>query len=309
MTEKTPVISLSLDEAQIAKAEALYSSEMVDNDNPYVSWMAKHDGTTIVCYAKKDKQGKRKLVFQGEDVSSEASLFGDVPHSGEPRKEIIKGRKTSPYHFFPEIGSDEVGTGDLFGPICVVAAYLDEEGYIKAQKLGITDSKKMSDDYILEIGPTLVKEFDYSSLSLDNQKYNEVHEKGGNMNSIKAKMHNAVLLNLKKKHPSARVYQDQFAEPRLYYSYLKYEKEVLKDITFSTKGELAYASVALASVLARYSFLKKMEQMSKHYGVDIPFGAGATVTQFAKEFKEKFGEKELRKVAKLNFKNIKDILK
>lgn len=42
--------------------------------------------------------------------------------------------------------------------------------------------------------------------------------------------------------------------------------------------------------------------------MDIPFGAGKAVTEFAKEFVEKYGKDELRKVAKLNFKNFEEIL-
>jgi ribonuclease HIII len=247
------------------------------------------------------------VVFQGENPIKEAAIFGAKEEKKVEERLFIKREKTSPYHFAPQIGSDEVGTGDLFGPVCVVAAYLDLKDYILAQELGITDSKKMKDDYILEIGPRLVKEFAYSSLSLDNETYNKVHNAGTNMNAIKAKMHNKTLLNLKKRYPLARVYQDQFAEPKLYYSYLKYEDEVLDDITFSTKGELAFPSVALASVLARYSFLRKMQELSKKYKMEFPFGSGKDADEFIAKFVEKYGKEELKKVAKLNFKNFKDL--
>ena len=76
---------------------------------------------------------------------------------------------------YPQIGSDEVGTGDVFGPICVCAAYVEEAKLGRINELGVTDSKKMSDEYILQIGPLLIKEFDYSQLSLPNDKYNEIH--------------------------------------------------------------------------------------------------------------------------------------
>jgi ribonuclease HII len=42
----------------------------------------------------------------------------------------------------------------------------------------------------------------------------------------------------------------------------------VKNITFHTKGESLYPSVALASVIARYSFLRKMEELSEHYQMD-----------------------------------------
>lgn len=307
MDNSNNVITLSLSVEDARKAESFYEGEMVENANPYVAWAAKHDGTSIVCFSKVHKDGTQKVVFQGENPIKEATIFGAKEEKKVEERPFIKREKTSPYHFAPQIGSDEVGTGDLFGPVCVVAAYLDLKDYILAQELGITDSKKMKDDYILEIGPRLVKEFAYSSLSLDNETYNKVHNAGTNMNAIKAKMHNKALLNLKKRYPLARVYQDQFAEPKLYYSYLKHEDEVLDDITFSTKGELAFPSVALASVLARYSFLRKMQELSKKYKMEFPFGSGKDADEFIAKFVEKYGKEELKKVAKLNFKNFKDL--
>ena len=47
--------------------------------------------------------------------------------------------------------------------------------------------------------------------------------------------------------------------------------------------------------------------MSEQYGVKFPFGASAAVTKFAKQFAKKFGKDELKKVAKLNFANYKEI--
>ncbi|HBE99254.1 MAG TPA: ribonuclease HIII, partial [Firmicutes bacterium] len=70
---------------------------------------------------------------------------------------------------------DEVGTGDFFGPVCVCAAYLEEKELPRIEELGITDSKKMNDGYILEIGPTLIQEFEYSQLSLPNSRFNQIH--------------------------------------------------------------------------------------------------------------------------------------
>jgi DNA-binding transcriptional MerR regulator len=55
------------------------------------------------------------------------------------------------------------------------------------------------------------------------------------------------------------------------------------------------------------AFLRKKQEMSEQYGVKFPFGASAAVTKFAKQFAKKFGKDELKKVAKLNFANYKEI--
>ena len=127
------------------------------------------------------------------------------------------------------------------------------------------------------------------------------------MNAIKAKMHNRCLLNVASRHPKATVYQDQFAAPDLYYSYLSKEPEVQRGIIFATKGESKFLSVAAASVIARYSFLRHMAQMGKEYGLEFPFGAGANVDEFAAEFVKRFGLGEIEKVAKTNFANCKKL--
>ncbi|MCQ2743028.1 MAG: ribonuclease HIII [Bacilli bacterium] len=296
-------VSLSLDKATVEKLVEFYAPIQQANPSPYHIFFAKSEGGSISVYA--EKKGMHKVVFQGEKAEEMASSWGVAEV-----KPIIanKPQMVHLYKWFDQIGSDEVGTGDFFGPICVCAALVKEKDRPRLTELGIMDSKKMSDEDILSLGPTLINEFEYSQCSIDNEKYNEVNEKGLNMNAIKAKMHNQVLLNLHKKHPDIKLVQDQFAEPKTYYGYLKGEKEVARDILFSVKGETAFLSVALASVIARYSFLRKMQAMNEKYGVDFPFGAAEHVTEFARSFAEKFGLDELRKITKTNFANYKKII-
>lgn len=274
--------------------------------NPYMDLFAKNDVVAVSLYKIKS-DGTSKATFQGPGAYSEAKIWDPTLQKITmpiPQKPTINLQIRN---FYPQIGSDEVGTGDFFGPIEVVASYVTKEKLSRIEELGVTDSKKMKDDKILEIGPTLIKEFPYAHLSLDNAKYNEVI-KTNNMNKIKAKMHNACLLKLHKKYSDSFVYQDEFANESLYYSYLKDEKEVLRGISFHTKGESLFPSVALASVIARYSFLKKMEKMSEKYQMSFPFGAGKEVDLFIKKFIQAYGLDELRNVAKTNFNNYKKLI-
>ena len=212
--------------------------------------------------------------------------------------------------FEDQIGSDEVGVGDFLGPMIVVAAFVSKFDIKKLREYGIHDSKKMTDKQILEIGPTLVKEFHFSKLTLPNEKYNEMLDKGENLNSMKAKMHNRALLNMHKQYLDVlNILVDQFVQENTYYKYLNdASEEQVKDIIFKTKGESYFPCVALASVIARYSYLKEMEKLSEQYGMTFPFGAGKRVTEFAKKFFDKFGEKELYKVAKKNFANYREVI-
>ena len=128
------------------------------------------------------------------------------------------------------------------------------------------------------------------------------------MNQIKAVLHNYCLVNLHKKMPYVQnVYVDKFCDEKLYYQYLSQSKEVEKHIVFKEKGETYFPSVALASCIARYLFLKEIATLNEKYKVKIPLGASAEVDKFAIEFIKKYGENEFLKICKSNFKNYQKI--
>ncbi len=303
--QKQEIVALSVSDDTLKKAKEFYDAIQTPNGTGYLYSVIKCDGATVSIY-QKNKKGENKILFQGTNALKEARIW-DKNARIAPLKPTLPLEHRLVLNRYPQIGSDEVGTGDYFGPIIVVASYVRKEDVDNLLSLGVTDSKKMNDETILSIGPTLIHRYDYSELALDNPKYNEIHDEF-NMNAIKAKMHNRCLLNLKKRHPESILYQDQFAPETLYYSYLKDEKEVCRNIYFKTKGESAFISVALASVIARYAFLRKMKKMGETYGVEFPLGAHEQVDIFAKSFIEKFGKEELKKVAKLNFSNTKRLL-
>ena len=208
-----------------------------------------------------------------------------------------------------QIGSDEVGFGDFFGPIVVVASYVDKETLNLINKLGINDSKKITDANILKIVPQIISQVDYSLLIVDNIKLNELFEKGYNLNQIKSILHNRALNNIYKKHVGIKnVFIDQFNLPSAYFKYNAFEENAIPQITFKTKAESLYPSVALSSCIARYYFLIKNEETSKKYGVNIPFGANKKVDEFAKEFLDKFGPIEFKNNVKTKFKNYNNLL-
>ena len=285
--------------------------EIQPSPNEYIGTFIKGEGYTISVYSK-SHNGAFKVVLQGEKCQEEAAIWLSRGASLEKEGKAPSTPKQKENEYtscqFPQIGSDEVGTGDYFGPIIVVAAYAEKKDLPRLKELGVTDSKKMEDSHILEIGPSLIKEFKYSMLCLDNPKYNSLRSDDMNMNEMKAKMHNAALRNLKKLYPSAHVYVDQFVEESLYYYYLYGEKEIVRDITFKTKGESYFPAVALASVIARYTFLRYMEKLSEELGETIPFGAGKEVDAFALKIYEKYGLEKLDSLTKANFANRKKIV-
>lgn len=256
---------------------------------PYALYSYKIESCIITAYQS------GKVVFQGNDAEFYAeSLLSTsiVPRSNKNTSRIV----------FPMAGSDEVGTGDYFGPVVVVACSISSTLYEDLKHLPIQDSKAMKDDIILEIVPSLLERVPHSKLILLPKKYNEIH-KQHNMNAIKALLHNKAYLHLQTKlhEPLENVIVDQFCTPQLYFKYLQMEKEVYREIHFETKAESKYFAVALASVLARYYFLVSWEQMSKKH--DFPFlkGASSKVDEQIRQYVSLHGEDSLYEVAKVHY--------
>jgi ribonuclease HIII len=166
----------------------------------------------------------------------------------------------------------------------------------------------MTDEKIMRCAPILIKKIKYYSLILSNKDYNEYHNKGYNMNKVKAILHNKVLYKMVcDKLPYQKIIVDQFAFPKNYFNYIKDSTEKIKNITFLTKAESKHLSVAVASVISRYIFLKEREKLSKKYGIDIPKGAGTKVDIIIKELVNKYGKNILNEISKISFKNTEKI--
>ena len=67
-----------------------------------------------------------------------------------PKKEEKEEEMTLPINI-SSVGSDEVGTGDYYGPIVVTASYVDKSMIPFLIDLGVRDSKKLTDEKILKI--------------------------------------------------------------------------------------------------------------------------------------------------------------
>ena len=276
-------LSLKLDEETIARLTQAFRDDIKENPNPYVRCFIQNEDVTITVYTS------GKVVFQGKDANIYASAY-----------------LTRRYH--DEAGSDEVGTGDYFGPVCVCACIVTAEMHTWLDSLQINDSKELRDEQIKETAPKLMEKIPYSLLILKPKKYNEVAQTN-NMNEIKAKMHNQAYVNLLHKGytlPKA-TYVDQFAEENLYYRYLINEKEVIHDLIFETKAESSHPAVACASMIARYAFLREMEAMEAFYGIKLHKGGGEQADLSALNFVRRFGMNRLNEVAKLHFKNTEKV--
>ena len=192
--------------------------------------------------------------------------------------------------------------------IVVCATYVKKEDIVFLENLNIRDTKKMSDETILKVTPKVMEKIDYEVYILENDKFNDMVDKGYNMNAIKAIMHNEVLFKLTKRHDDYEyVIVDEFASPKNYFNYIKNEENIFKDIKFMTKAEDKNKAVACGALISRYSFLTYLDKLGEKYDTFFPKGASNLVDEFATSFVKKYGLDELYKVAKINFKNVDKI--
>ena len=281
-----------------------YEDKKRDKVIPYVIFQAQDGDTVITMYES------GKIMFQGTTADVDSSMWLEMDGQSKKDSPEVK-EKEKKYYYCSSIGSDEVGTGDYFGPIVVTASFVKNEDIPYLEKLGIKDSKKLTDEKILDIAPKVAKKISYKSLILSNQEYNEKHGSNNNMNKIKAIMHNKVLYQMvqETKEKYDYIIVDEFARENRYYDYIKDMKEIQRGITFMTKAEDKNLAVACSSVISRYIFLKEFDKLSDSLHIPLPKGAGPNVDVIGEEIVDKYGQDKLKEVAKLNFANTERILK
>lgn len=280
-----------------------YEDKKRDKKVPYQVFQAQ-DGDTVVTLFESGK-----VMFQGVSADIDANMWKDIAGVSKEEKKDVK-KEFEKYYYSSSIGSDEVGTGDYFGPIVVTSAYVSKEDIPFVENLGIKDSKKLDDEKIKKIVPELIKRIKYKSLILTNKEYNEKYSNEFNMNKIKAVMHNKVLWRMV--HEENLKYDfiivDEFAKENRYYGYNDGNPNIQKGITFLTKAEDINLAVAAASVISRYIFLNEFDKICDSIHIPLPKGANSEVDKIGKEVVEQYGKEKLKEIAKYNFKNTERIL-
>ena len=280
-----------------------YKDKKRDKVIPYVIFQAQEEDTVITLYES------GKAMFQGVSADVDAAMWGTILDNTKEKKEEKK-KSEQKYYNCNAVGSDEVGTGDYFGPIVVTACYVTKDDIPFLEKLGVGDSKKIDDSKILKIAPEIAKKIKYRSTILTNKEYNEKYTRDVNMNKIKAIMHNKVLYQLmqEEKPKIDYIIVDEFAREARYYEYLNGIDCIQKNITFMTKAEDKNLAVACGSIISRYLFLKEFDKLCDSIHIPLPKGAGKDVDTIGEEVVEKYGKDKLKEIAKFNFKNTDRIL-
>lgn len=211
------------------------------------------------------------------------------------------------------IGVDESGKGDYFGPL-VVAGFVSDSNLDEVLiDWGIKDCKKLSDKKVMALGKELMDNYGDRCYiyPLIPDKYNMeislLKMDGKNQMDLLARAHDQVIDQLLNRTEDIEGVVADAVNILTRGKSMRMQHGHLVQTLETIKGENNMA-VAAAGVLARFTFLKALSDMTHVYGLSFPKGASLQVIRSGRNFIAENGRKELRKVAKIHYKTTQRIL-
>ena len=280
-------ITLTPSEKEIQAFLEHYQTSLAPSKNPYIRYFLRLPQATVSIYTS------GKVLLQGEGAEKYASFFG---------YQVVEENRGQN---FPLIGTDEVGNGSYFGGLAVVASFVTPDQHDFLRKLGVGDSKTLTDQKIRQIAPILKEKIQHQALLLSPSKYNEVIGDRYNAVSVKVALHNqAIYLLLQKGLQPEKIVIDAFTSAKNYDKYLAQEANRFSNpISLEEKAEGKYLAVAVSSIIARDLFLENLENLGRELGYQLPSGAGTASDKVASQILQAYGMQGLNFCAKLHFKN------
>ena len=269
-----------------------------------------------------------KLTFADGTASVVVSVYHSkkkglsiVPAQGPsaPQAEqvaaIMRGAAASPLPA-PEaalrawIGTDEAGKGDYFGPLVTAGVRVDRRAADAIVALGVTDSKRLGADAIARLASAIRSRLrgDWAVVAIAPRRYNALYEqnrgRGRGINGLLAWSHGRVVRDLDDKGVDYEaVVVDRFAAQRVIAGAMPRDTRVLARPRAEDNP-----AVAAASILARATYLSRLETLSERFGVQLGSGAGPAVIEAGRELVRQHGADVLTDVGKADFRTTDTIL-
>ncbi len=243
-----------------------------------------------------------KLVLGGSDVELLDEIERHATDLGAAPAEKKDAEMPPLEVSFPHIGTDEVGKGDYFGPLVTAGVLATPEIAKELARIGVKDSKLLSDTTVANkasqirklCGPKL-----HRIVIIPPLRYNILIRDMKNVNRLLGWAHARAIEDLLANGEDCSLaVADQFGDPGYIRDSLMARGRQI-ELVQTPKAERDVA-VAAASILARDTFLRKRDELSRAYGVEFPKGS-SNVIDFGKRLIEEHGPEILPNVAKLHF--------
>jgi ribonuclease HIII len=293
MSLKPLVTELTASQIAVLKKELMQMGCSFTNP-PYTHFSAKKEGLAVTAYTS------GKVTIQGKG----AEHFVEFVFEPMVLHELRFTGKTTDLQ--ERIGSDESGKGDVFGPLVVSCCFAKAEQIDYLVKLGVMDSKKISEVKILSFEKQIASQLLHETVLISPAKYNQLYEKILNLNDLLAWAHAQALENLVKRTKAPLAIVDQFAKGSIVKRALM-RKGVHIEVEERVRAE-EDPVVAAASILARARFVRAMKEMEEKWGVLFPKGASQATKEALYTFCAKHGKEQLPFVAKMHFKTVSHLL-
>ncbi len=218
----------------------------------------------------------------------------------------------SPLERWPQVGADESGKGDYFGPLVAAAVRVDAFEAAGLSARGVRDSKTVSDDEVGRLSAMITAECATSVELLMPAEYNARYEalaaRGRNLNDLLAGLHATAIGRLVGEGPVGVVIVDRFsATPRIEAALAA----CCPGVPVVTEcGAEERTAVAAASCLARARFLEGLAALSEEVGIALPKGGSSPgLVKAARRYADRFGPEALGEVAKIHFRTTERVRK
>lgn len=188
------------------------------------------------------------------------------------------------------IGSDEALKGDTFGGIVVAAVKADDATRKLLESMGVKDSKTLNDNKIRVLAQRIKATVPVFFISMSPEEFNKEILKY-NTTAVLNNLHSKCIETLRSGPETAIVDQ--------------YPGCSVPNAKSFTQAESKYVEVAAASIIARAHAVQQIKELSLLAGFELPMGSTHVIDALVKLRNE---GKELKKFAKVSFRNVKDIM-
>jgi ribonuclease HIII len=243
-------------------------------------WRARNQNATITLY----RTGK--LLIQ----SSSPGTLSDILFGTELR--LQEGSLAR------WIGTDHAGSSDYFGPVTFAGVLFNRDHEAELAGMGLRDPKQLTPPALQMLIAQIKLLCPHSIVSLTSAKYNRVYERFG-LHRLLGWGHARVIEDLLEKEPCGHAVSHQFAEEKFIREALQEKGRRISLIQRHHAED--NLGVQAASLLARDSQKKALEELSAKYSIVLPRGAMSEAVTAGRAFVSQFGKDKLKDVAKEHF--------
>lgn len=205
------------------------------------------------------------------------------------------------------LGVDDAGRGPIIGPMVIAGVILNEENEFFLKKLGVKDSKQLSQYKRKKIIESLENKINYFFQIISPKEI----DSSNNLNILEAEIMAIVInkLSLEKKDEKIRVFVDCPSNNKNKWSDLLKNLIIRKDLEFfiEHKADITYPVVSTASIFAKEKREEEIYKIKKEYNVE--FGSGYPSDPLTISFIEKnFKNKKYENIIRYSWESIKRLI-